>query len=127
MQFKNWLESTYYHGTSPENAKSILKNGIDPNRYKSGMFQGFYLTPNLNYFNNQSKTILTVNVDDNQLLDADKVNDEELFEIDPHFKMMSPMYRYHLIKKLTLSKGLSGVKSGNEIILFNDNAIKSIS
>jgi hypothetical protein len=126
MNFKQWLETTYYHGTSPENAESILKNGIDPSRYKSGMFQGFYLTPSIHYFDNQNKSILAIEIDDTQLLDVDTVTDDDLATIDTHFKMMSPMYRNHLVKELALKKGFSGVKSGKEVILFTNRAVRSI-
>jgi hypothetical protein len=126
VNFKQWLETIYYHGTTPENAASILQTGIDPSKYKSGMFQGFYLTPSLSYFDGQKKSILAIEVDDSQLLDADQVKDEELMSIDPHFKMMSPMYRNSLIKKLALKTGFSGVRNGKEVILFNNEAVKSI-
>lgn len=129
MKFKQWLESIYYHGTTPENAESILKNGIDPDRYKSGMFRGFYLTPNPTYFNGFSgpkKTILAIEIDDSQILDVESVKDEDLLPIDPHFKMMSPMYKNTMIMKLALEKGYSGVKNGKEVVLFTDRAIRSI-
>ena len=129
MSFRQFIESIYYHGTSPENAESILKNGIDPSRYKSGLFKGFYLTPNPTYFDNfdgPKKTILAVEIDDSQIFDVNSVKDVDLATIDPHFKIMSPMYKNTIITKLAQEKGFSGIKNGKEVILFTDRAIRSI-
>jgi hypothetical protein len=122
-------ENVYYHGTSEENAASILTNGIDPTKYKSGMFVGFYLSPSLSYFNNiegKWKVILAVEIDDSKIIDTGDITDKELSDLDPHFKWMSFGYKNHLMTKYALSKGYSGVRNGREVILFNDKAIKSI-
>ena len=93
------------------------------------MLKGFYLTPNPTYFDGfdgPKKTILAVEIDDSQILDVESVKDEDLLPIDPHFKMMSPMYKNTIIMKLALEKGYSGVKNGKEVVLFTDRAIRSI-
>lgn len=122
-------ESIYYHGTSEENADLILANGIDPTKYKSGMFVGFYLSPSLSYFNNfdgKKKVILAVEVDDSKIIDTGNITDKDLSELDPNFQWMSFGYKNNLMTKYALAKGYSGVRNGREVILFNDKAIKSI-
>jgi hypothetical protein len=128
MRFTQFVnENIYYHGTSSETASLILKNGIDVDKYKSGMFQGFYLTPNLQYFQiNKPQAILQFDIDDNQIIDVKNVSDIELSKLDPHFKMMSYGWKNHLITQYALQNGFSGVRNGNEVILFKNNPIKSV-
>ncbi len=143
--FKEFLnESTYYHGTSKENAESILKNGIDPSKYKSGVFKGFYLTPNLNHFkwfNKQPEVMLRIEIDDDDILDADDVKDKDLDDLyvkmnkpkeddfgyfNPSWRKFGLGYKYNLIELYAKENGYLGIRNGKEVILFSPKAVKDI-
>lgn len=127
MHFRSFLETTYYHGTSATNAASIIKNGIDPKQYRSGLFRGFYLTPSLNYFDfHKPEAILKIEIDDSEIMDVKDVSEQDLAEEDPHYRSMSYGWRNTLIERIARSRGFFGVKNGNEVILFDPRAIKSI-
>lgn len=128
MGFRQWLnESVYYHGTSEENAASILQNGIDPKRYQSGMFQGFYLTPNLNYFTHSNYgAVLQFEIDDAQILNIASITDEDLDKMDSHWRSMSYGWKNSLITKLAQHRGFNGLRNGKEVILLNSKPIISV-
>lgn len=128
MNFKSFFnESIYYHGTSAVNAQSIIQNGFDFSKYQSGMFQGSYLTPNIHYFTHRMpEAILQVDIDDSQLLDVNSVTDQQLSQMDQHFRQMSYGYKNSLIQKYAKANGYSGLKNGHEVIIFDNRIIKSI-
>jgi hypothetical protein len=131
MHFKIWLESQrigiYYHGTSDESAKSILAHGIDVSKYRSGMYLGFYLTPNLNYFKHRElERILEFKIDESKILDRDTITEDDLAKVDPHYRAMSFGWRNTLVKRICLEHGYSGIRDGKEVILFNNDAILGI-
>ena len=53
ISFKTFFEEYYYHGTSPQNAENILKNGLDPS--KSKYQSKLYLTKNYGEASKYSK------------------------------------------------------------------------
>ena len=110
--FRRFLaEMTHYHGTTKANADSILRTGLDPKRYQSGMFRGVYLTPNLDYFGGrQPEAILAVELDDSAVLDVRDVTDADLEAIDPGYRSMSYGYRNSLIEKKPINGGWSKMK-----------------
>ena len=129
MQFRNFIETVYYHATTPENAESILRTGIDVSKQRGGLFSGFYLSPHPGYFDSFSgdkKVILAVEVDDKQIMDIKDISDDDLTAADEHWRMMSPGWKNTLITRISKEKGFNGLKNGSEIILFNDKSIKSI-
>jgi len=120
-------EHFLYHGTTRAAAQSILQNGIDPQRYRSGMFRGFYCTPSLNYFAvNRPEVILTIEVDPQSIMNISDITDEDLAQVDPQHRMMSYGYRNSLIEKLARQRGFRGLRSGNEVILLDRSACLSI-
>jgi len=128
LNFKLWLEnisthSIYYHGTSVEAAQSILQNGVDPKRYKSGMFQGFYLSPRKP---DRYPAVLEFMIDNSKIMDKDNVSEKDLAEVDPHFRSMSYGYRNSLITKIAVQKGYGGIRNGAEIILIDKSPIVSV-
>ena len=130
MRFKEFVnESVYYHGTTPETAHLILQNGIDVSKYKSGMFQGFYLAPDLSYFTNPNprrSVILACDVDESKLMDVKSITDKDLEEAYPGFKRMSYAYHNHLITQIAKKRGYYGLHNGHEIIILDPKAVRSI-
>lgn len=133
MNFKQFLETWLYHGTSKAAADSIQKNGIDVSNYRSGLYKGFYLAPRLSYFlhSKQPEAILAFNIDPSKLLDADKVTDDELEAFDATFDHRSrhhPYYRYGVTTRMAQANGYMGIthRGGAEVIIFDNRIVKAI-
>ncbi len=130
MRFKHFMyESVFYHGTTEANAALILKNGFDPSLYRSGMFQGVYLAPSLSYFatpDPKRPAILAVDVDQSKLLDVKSITDDDMREMDPHFKMMSYGYKNSLITRIAKERRMGGINNGHEVIVFDPSIVRSV-
>lgn len=129
LTFKEFIEnnSIYYHGTTKENAESILRNGVDTSKYQSGIYTGFYLTPSLGYFKDNSKeVILKFTINMSKIVDIHEIKDQDLENLDPHFRMMSYGYKNNLIQKFILKSGRAGLKDNKQLILFNNDAVQNV-
>lgn len=130
MRFRQFIEATYYHQTSPEAAESILQNGIDVSKQQGGLFPGFYISPNPNYGDgfsySKSKVKLAMEVDERQIMDVRAVTDEDLTAEDGHWKMMGPGWRNTLITRIAKSRGYNGLRNGTEVILFNSKPVSNL-
>lgn len=137
---ENINDTIWYHGTSKENAESIIKNGIDVDRYKSGTFTGFYLTNDLSYFpkdtiggyhHKKPDAVLKVEINPLKLLDLKDFDEKKLLDLDPHMNSphisKPPGWKNTLIQQYALKNGYSGVNLGGGIaVLFNNDPVKSI-
>ena len=129
MNFRAFLlEQTFYHGTTNGEASLILQNGFDISKYKSGTYEGIYLTPNINYFDDgRHPAILKAEIDPKSIMDVKSVTESDLAQADPHYKMMSYGYRNHLVKQIALQRGFKALKDGPQIILIDPSGVESVS
>ena len=143
-EFYTMLENTnsaiWYHGTSKENAESIIKNGIDINRYKSGTFTGFYLTSDISYFpkdtpgtqhSKKPEAVLKIEIDASKILDLKDFDEKKLLELDPYLfnplTQSSPVWKNTLIQKYAIKNGYGGVKLGGSVaVLFDNSPVRSV-
>ena len=130
MKFRTFVETTYYHQTTPEAAELILKNGIDVTKQQSGLFPGFFISPyplfSSEYYTGKKTATLVMDIDEDQIMDVDDIKEDDLTAEDEYWGMMGSGWKNTLITRIAKKRGYNGVRNGKEVILFNDKPINKM-